>query len=243
MKEKLYTIPVNDAFSVDCECPICAMKKKLEEDAVDYTMGPSYMEDDTRMKTDQLGFCEKHIRMLWEKNNRLGLALIASTHIKKFTKEIETLAAQGVEKGGFFKKVKEDPVVDYLKQLENSCFVCERIQLSFERYLMTICYLWKSDEEFRKKYKDSKGFCNEHYRILLECAPQHLSGKSLEEFRKTTNQIYMENMKRVLEDVEWFINKFDYRYQDEPWKNSEDAMQRTLTKLNGIIVEEDGKLR
>ena len=65
----------------------------------------------------------------------------------------------------------------------------------------------------------------------------------MEEFREATNRIYMENMKRMLEDVEWFINKFDYRYQDEPWKNSEDAMQRTLTKLNGIIVEEDGKLR
>ncbi|MCX4269894.1 MAG: DUF6062 family protein [Lachnospiraceae bacterium] len=242
MKEKLYTIPVNDAFSVNCECPICAMKKKLEEDAVDYTMGPSYMEDDTRMKTDQMGFCEKHMRMLWEKNNRLGLALISSTHMKKLIQETETRAAQGVEKGGFFKKVKEDPVVEYLKQLEASCFVCERIRLSFERYIMTICYLWKSDGEFRKKYEGSKGFCNEHYRVLLEHAPLHLSGKQLEEFREATSRIYLENMKRVLEDVEWFINKFDYRYQDEPWKNSEDAMQRTLTKLNGIFVEEDGKL-
>lgn len=243
MKEKLYTIPVNDAFAVDCECPICAMKKKLEEDAVDYTMGPSYMEDDTRMQTDRMGFCEKHMRMIWEKNNRLGLALVASTHIKKITKDIEGLAAQGVEKGGLFKKVKGDPVVEYLKQLEGSCFVCERIQTSFERYVMTVCYLWKSDGDFRKKYEESKGFCNEHYRALLESGVKYLSGKQLEEFREATNRIYMENMKRMLEDVEWFINKFDYRYQDEPWKNSEDAMQRTLTKLNGIVVDEDGKLR
>ncbi len=243
MKEKLYTIPVNDAFAVDCECPICVMKKKLEEDAVDYTMGPSYMEDDTRMQTDRLGFCEKHMRMIWEKNNRLGLALVASTHIKKVITDVEALAAQKVEKGGFFKKVKEDPVVDYMKRLEGSCFVCERIQMSFERYIMTVCHLFKSDGEFRKKYEESKGFCNEHYRVLLEGASQYLSGKQLEEFREATNRVYMENMKRMLGDVEWFINKFDYRYQDEPWKNSEDAMQRTLTKLNGIIVEEDGKLR
>ena len=25
MKEKIYTIPVNDAFDKDCECPLCAM--------------------------------------------------------------------------------------------------------------------------------------------------------------------------------------------------------------------------
>jgi len=243
MKEKLYTIPVNDAFAVQCECPICAMKKKLEEDSVDYTMGPSYMEDDVRMETDRLGFCERHMRMIWDKNNKLGLALIASTHMKKFTGDIKKLAAQGVEKGGLFKKSKADPVVDYLKKMEESCFVCSRIKNSFERYIMTICQLWKTDKEFQQKYETCKGFCNEHYRILLESAPNYLSGNYLENFRNVTNRIYMENMERVLEDVEWFINKFDYRYQDEPWKNSKDAMQRTITKLNGIIVDEDGKLR
>ena len=30
MKEKLYTIPINDAFAMDSECPICAMKTILE---------------------------------------------------------------------------------------------------------------------------------------------------------------------------------------------------------------------
>ncbi len=56
MKEQLYSIPVNDAFSVDCECPICQIYHKLEKEAVEYTMGPSYMEDDTRSKTDAAGF-------------------------------------------------------------------------------------------------------------------------------------------------------------------------------------------
>ena len=48
MKEKIYTIPVNDAFDKDCECPLCAMYQELENNAVEYTMGPSYMEDDIR---------------------------------------------------------------------------------------------------------------------------------------------------------------------------------------------------
>ena len=48
MKEKIYTIPVNDAFDKDCECPLCAMYQELENNAVEYTMGPSYMEDNIR---------------------------------------------------------------------------------------------------------------------------------------------------------------------------------------------------
>ena len=55
MKEKLYTIPINDAFAMDSECPICAMKTILENNAVEFTMGPSYMEDDIRMETDRTG--------------------------------------------------------------------------------------------------------------------------------------------------------------------------------------------
>ena len=65
MKEKLYTIPVNDAFQSDCECPICFMKHTLEVNGVDYVMGASYMEDDVRAETDKYGFCNKHVKMLY----------------------------------------------------------------------------------------------------------------------------------------------------------------------------------
>ena len=41
---------------------------------------------------------------------------------------------------------------------------------------------------------------------------------------KTTNSLYIENMKRVRDDVEWFINKFDHKYIDEPWKNAKDSL-------------------
>ena len=50
MKEQLYTIPVNEAFAVPCECPVCAMRHRLKENAIEFTLGPSYMEDDVRME-------------------------------------------------------------------------------------------------------------------------------------------------------------------------------------------------
>lgn len=62
MKEQLYTIPVNDAFAVDCECPVCSMYDSLEKDAIEFTMGPSYMEDDIRMETNKIGFCTHHVK-------------------------------------------------------------------------------------------------------------------------------------------------------------------------------------
>ena len=76
MKEKIFTIPVNDAFDSGCECPVCYMKRELENAAVEYTMGPSYMEDDIRAKTDELGFCEKHIKDVY---NCIYLYIISSS--------------------------------------------------------------------------------------------------------------------------------------------------------------------
>ena len=41
------------------------------------------------------------------------------------------------------------------------------------------------------------------------------------------------NLARVQEDIDWFIDKFDYRNADAPWKNSKDAVPRGMQKLKG----------
>ena len=42
-----------------------------------------------------------------------------------------------------------------------------------------------------------------------------------------------ENMERVSGDVDWLIEKFDYRNKDADWKNSKDAVQRGMQKIKG----------
>lgn len=41
------------------------------------------------------------------------------------------------------------------------------------------------------------------------------------------------------EDVSWFIKKFDYRFLNEPWKNSQDAVPRGANKLRGWCVGDE----
>ena len=237
MDEKLYTIPVNDAFDTDCECPVCAMRKKLEDDAIAYTLGPSYMEDDIRAMTDKAGFCDKHMDDLYHQDNRLGLALILSTHFAKINKDVAKLQGSKIKAGGLFKKAEESPLVTYANQCSESCFICDRINNTFGRYVNTIFYLYRTEREFVTKYEQSKGFCMRHYAMLLSGAQKHLSGETLDSFVDKTNRIYLENMKRVQEDLEWYINKFDYRYANEPWKNSKDAIPRAITKVNSKLYD------
>ena len=114
MKEQLYTIPVNDIFDKPCECPVCAMKLKLENDAVAFAMGPSYMEDDIRLTTDKIGFCTRHMQMMYDFENRLGLALIMDTHMKNMIKEIELLQKKGRRNVPLFLYRQDQSFVLYL---------------------------------------------------------------------------------------------------------------------------------
>lgn len=241
IKEKIYTIPVNDAFNEGMECPICSIRKKLEDDAISYTMGPSYMEDDIRAMTDKSGFCGRHINMMYKSGNRLGMALMLKTHYDKVIKDIEQIKEEPSAKKGLFSKNKteESPVADYLENLNKDCFVCNRINNVYDRYIDTIFYLWKHDKDFKELFCNSKGFCNIHYERLVKDAKEKLSASESKEFLEVARKLYLENMERVRDDLAWFINKYDYKYKDEPWKNAKDSIPRAIIKATGTIIEED----
>ena len=237
MKEQLYTIPVNEVFESDCECPICKMKEQLERNAIEYTLGPSYMEDDNRAMTDEAGFCEKHIQALYSEKNRLGLALILSTHMQKISKDLSSLTDKAALSGSsLFKKRETSSLGSYVDKLSHRCFICDRINDTLDRYVDTVFHLYKKDPAFSDKIKNSKGFCTYHFALLYDKAPDHLSKDTLDNFIADIKTAYFENMKRMQEDIEWFINKFDYRYQNEPWKNSKDALPRAVLKTHSTIT-------
>ena len=62
--EKIYMIPVNDAYTDACGCPLCDLKEKAERNYLEYYLGPSLMEPDTRKITNQTGFCPDHMGKL-----------------------------------------------------------------------------------------------------------------------------------------------------------------------------------
>ena len=241
MKEQLYSIPVNDAFDADCECPVCFMYNKLQSDAIDFVMGASYMEDDVRMETDKVGFCGNHLPLLYKNQNRLGLGLMMLTYMDKQLKTLEKLSQTKVKKAPLIGKAESDPVFTYTEEQQTSCYVCDRMAHSYERYLATIFYLYENDSVFRDKFARAKGFCLKHYGELHRLAPKSLSAKYLDEFVSVMSRLTVENFKRVRDELEWFTDKFDYRNADADWKNSKDALIRAIQKTNGIFVEEAKK--
>ena len=238
MKEQLYTIPVNDAFNQPCECPLCKIYDNLEQESIDFMLGPSYMEDDIRMETNKTGFCTKHIKQLYDRQNRLGIALMLHTHMKHTGEHIEKMAKScDSSKKSLFGKKEKSLLIDYIKEIENSCYICNRIENVFDRYIKTVIHCYTHDDDFKKKFNESKGFCTKHYGMLYEYAKKTLNSSALNNFISDLNDIYINNFKRVTDELEWFIDKFDYKNENEPWKNSKDAIQRSILKTNGLFIE------
>ena len=102
----------------------------------------------------------------------------------------------------------------------------------------TIFHLWKKDADFRSAVAGCKGFCTWHYGVLYDAGASKLDKAQYTDFLTCLNQVYFTGMDRVNDDIEWFINKYDYRYANEPWKNSKDAIPRGILKTNHIQVEE-----
>lgn len=242
MKEQIYTIPVTDGFTAGGECPFCNMLRKLDKDAVDYMLGPSYMEDDIRLDTNKIGFCKDHYHKMYHEQNRLGLALMLHTHLQQINKDLNELSTElkSTPKKNIFSKQTKDnnKIASYIDNISNSCYICNKIEETFARYIDTFFFMWEKKPEIKELVKNSNGFCLEHFKTLLEVGEKKLKAKDYDEFLKFILPIELENLKRLEEEVEWFTNKFDYKYADQPWKTSKDAVPRALTKIASIFEEE-----
>ena len=240
MKEQIHTVPVNEGFDANDECPFCYMERAAERSAIRFVAGPgaSYMEPDVRAATARTGFCTSHIKNLYDYGNRLGTALMLQTHMTSLLDEMKSAAGnQKVpEKQGLFKKkvpFEDMPYHQILKDRTTSCFICDKVDYNMDRYYYTFFYLLK-DEAFRNKVLSCKGFCLRHFAALLETAEAYLPANLAEWFYPNMYRLTLEHFERVKEELDFFISKFDYRNADKPWGNSQDALPRAMQKLQGF---------
>ena len=153
VKETIYTIPLNDAFHAEDECPFCRLERDAEQHALEFILGKqsSYMEDDIRMETDRIGFCRHHYKMMYDFGNRLGCGLMLSTHLKKLneemTRQIKSFTSGKSTLMGRLKKTDlnpdapETPLGQWLYEKEHSCYVCDHFNATYQRYLDTFFYM------------------------------------------------------------------------------------------------------
>ncbi|MGL6174504.1 MAG: DUF6062 family protein [Cellulosilyticaceae bacterium] len=249
MKDTIYTIPLTDAFKAEDECPFCYIARKLEQDSISFTLGCSYMEDDIRAVTDQMGFCDTHYKKLYDYGNKLGLALILHTHYQSIYNDLaKALGETKLPSVSFLQKLTKNksvnnnsssPVTRVIHNRTSSCYICDRVEKDMERYINTFFYLIVHNPDFKQLFLNSKGFCLPHLSRLIDAAPLHLKEIEKDEFFNASKAMLLESLKRIEGDISWFIDKYDYRNKNAPIKNSHDAIPRGIQKLAGVYVQDE----
>ena len=224
--DQIYTIPVKEAFLACREeplgtCPICALYRKLEENELDRILGAAMMEPDVRIRTNQDGFCDRHFRKMLTRQNRLPLALILESHLA----EVEKLLADGLLGTPGVKPARQ------AGEMLSRCYICDRIRETLTRMVDTVILLWERDEEFRRLFGEQKRFCLPHFISLTDAGRSRLSKKDYVQFYRTLADTVKTYLQKLQGDVSWFCKKFDYRYDEEPWYDAKDAIERTVAFL------------
>ena len=180
------------------------------------------------MKTNEQGFCRTHYDLMLPMHNRLGMALTLESHLADLQKEIkETNLPLFPSKG--------DKAARRIACLEQDCYICRRIERNFARMVETVVVLWDTDEDFPAKLKAQPYFCLPHYRALLDCAHHRLSKKKQPDFAADCAGVVLPYFEKLQGDVSWFCKKFDYRYEEEPWYDSKDAIERAIRFLRSDL--------
>lgn len=239
MKEKLYTIELTDAMKSEDECPFCCLERKLEQTAIEFVLGCSYMESDIRDKTDEQGFCRKHTKMMFDYGNSLGNAWILKSRMeylrKELKKQMDGFTPEKTSFLGKWKKKEEtgNPVTGWIRQEESHCYICRRMQETYDRMLDTFVYMVKHEKEFVNMINASKGFCIHHFADVMDACERGLGSQEKEMLYPVLFRQMNQELDRIQEDIDWLIEKYDYRNADKDWKNSKDAVQRTMQKIVG----------
>ena len=229
--DKNFTIPVNEAFEASAAnhavgCPFCALYRMLEENELDLILGASMMEPDIRIRTNKEGFCRLHYDMMFTRKNRLGMALTLESHLAELAGDLR----DGGLGGG-----KGNKPIKRIGELEGNCYVCNRINRNFEEMVDTAVYIWETDDEFSAKLKAQPYFCLPHYRKLLQYGQKRLGKKDLPVFAAQCEKVVSDYLAALQNDVSCFCKKFDYRYEEEPWYNSKDAVERAFKFLRSDL--------
>ena len=223
MRDSILTIPISEILEPKDGCPICRMRDMLEQRTVEYIMGAAMMEPDVRIETNRAGFCHIHFRQMMKQKNRLSLALMLQTHLASVDEQLFSRKKLFEPKNARKQK---------LSHINESCFVCEKVDWGMERLMRTFFEMYSHDN-IKKLLSEQEYICLPHYDLLQSLAPVYLQKGELDSFVKQVSALTEKYIASLYEDVSHYCNMYDYRNtgKDADWGNSKDSIERAIRFL------------
>lgn len=200
----------------DNQCPICALLLEFTDRAMDSFLYESVNDPSLREKIMQShGLCNFHSRMLLKKGDPLAHALIYIDLLNQTLTEIKSLNMNALSVYG----------------KHSDCIFCKNEKSSEKLYAVGFLAAYQ-DKEFAKKYEDDGMLCVSHTKLIIESSSKS-QANIINNIINTTEQKY----KSLLNDLYEIKRKNDYRFNNEPWTESErTAWKKAVAVINGFDI-------
>lgn len=238
MDETIYTIAINDAFEAASACPFCQLEQAYEKELLKYYLGPALMEPAVRMKSNASGFCKTHFYKLAHSGlNSLGLALMLQSHLDMrkllLRGQLRDLSQNSVKtRFTRSKRIKTDAIREALHN-DKSCLCCASLQERMNHYYNSVLHMYEKDENFKQRFRNLKELCIPHAAELSVTAAVKLKENERSKLEESIAEVLEKQIKKLEDDLQWFVNKHDYRKLDAPWGDSREAIIKTISLLQG----------
>ncbi len=227
MKHHIYSIPLAEALEAKCGCILCNLEEKFEEQAVDYFLGASMMEPDAREITNEKGFCRRHLKKMFEKPNKLSLALTLETHVK----ELEECLEIKKKEGHFSKETTAFLTSEDIYETVRSCALCDKLNSQLNAAAGNISYLWSKNDEFRIMLeKTDDVLCLEHCALAIKMCDGEISSFKKNEYINMLINKQKKSLSKLYENLHNFTLSFDYRNSGKPLSPEEKSSVQTAVK-------------
>ena len=224
-KYQLETIPVWDGIRSGSECFICDLMPPAEHAHLEFFLGASVMNPETRVRVNATGFCTEHTAKLVESGHPNSMAVMWETHLERTREELQKVFRE-LESPRNLKKTVAG-LDDILGKREEGCLICRRMKDRLDRYCFTIPYLWGQDPEFRK------AFCLHHMSHILRMSMDALDSKQQKEFAQSMAALQQRNLEKNASDLVYMIEHYKSENRDKPWNGCEDAQVRAVYREIG----------
>ena len=198
MQYQIQTAPIWDAYRKQSGCPLCAIFAEREKRLVSQYLAENVMDPDFRVRSNSVGFCPEHIRMMYSGQNKLGLAL-----------QLETRAAE-------LKKLLDKAPTDKKaakKQADNlqshiGCVICSAIEEPMSRYYMTVAEMYENESEFPELFAAAH-HCVNHTKELYAAAAY--AGKKTAAYLNALTTSIKRDLKQAETELRAFADCFDHK--------------------------------
>ena len=224
MKYHINTGLIVEKFNENHICPLCEIKKIVENGLVYEFLNDAVMEDNTRIMVNNTGFCAHHFDLLFTGKNKLSLALQVSTRTDKM------LNLLNASIGSISKKA------DQLDASVKSCVICNLVEESMVKYYKTVAQMYYNEPDFYKTLIKTKGFCVHHFAELIRYSS--FAKKFKKEYVNTLFNIQKRSFEGLKNDLNAFCYSHDYRQTKLPANVAEEALKNIRIKLYGEKSDE-----